>query len=270
MIGSAQKLLMGVAGVPSGGPWDIGSASYSGVSLSVSAQEGNPQDLFFKPDGAKLYIIGVGTDSVNEYNLSPAWDISSASHVQSFSVSSQESLPTGLFFKPDGLKMYVAGQGGDEVNEYDLSSAWDISTAVFVQRFDVDNEDTTPRGLSFKDDGTKMYIIGTGSDGIHEYSLSSAWNISTAAFTQTFSVSAQMTDPAGLFIKDDGSRLYTVSGGNVDQYEVSTPWDIRTASYTKRFSVSSQTTTGSGVFFKPDGTMMFVNGLATVYEYDVG
>jgi hypothetical protein len=67
-----------------------------------------------------MYIVGVSGQDVNEYDLSTAWDISSASYLQNFSVSAQETSPRGVFFKPDGLKMYIVGVSGQDVNEYDL------------------------------------------------------------------------------------------------------------------------------------------------------
>jgi DNA-binding beta-propeller fold protein YncE len=96
-----------------------------------AGQETSPEALFFKPDGAKMYVLGATGDDVNEYDLSIAWDISTASYVQNFSVASEELGPSGLFFKPDGSKMYITGFDGDDVNEYDLSAAWDVSTASF-------------------------------------------------------------------------------------------------------------------------------------------
>ena len=67
--------------------------------------------------------------------------------------------------------MYIIGGTGDEVNEYDLSTAWDISTSSFVQNFIVFDQETLPHGLSFKDDGTKMFIVGTGRDRVYSYTL---------------------------------------------------------------------------------------------------
>jgi hypothetical protein len=72
---------------------------------------------------------------VNEYDLSTAWDITTASYLQNFSVAAQETNPQDLFFKPDGTKMYVIGSSGDDVNEYDLSTAWDVTTASYLQNF---------------------------------------------------------------------------------------------------------------------------------------
>jgi len=73
--------------------------------------------------------------------------------VDSFVVSSQESGPQGLAFNTDGTKMFVMGYDGDDVNEYTLSTGFDVSTASFVDSFDVSSQDTVPSGLAFNTDG---------------------------------------------------------------------------------------------------------------------
>jgi DNA-binding beta-propeller fold protein YncE len=188
--------------------WDISSATYLQI-FSVATQEANPRDLFFKPDGTKMYIVG--NVNVNEYNLSVAWDISTAVYLQVFSVSPQETAAESLFFKPDGTKMYVMGRAGDDVNEYDLSTAWDISTTSFLQLKSISAQETFPQGLFFKPDGTKMYVIGNNGDDVNEYSLSTPWNISTATFVRLFSFAAQTLDPSGIFFRDDGLQMYVIS-----------------------------------------------------------
>ena len=50
------------------------------------------------------------------------WDVSTAVYLQNFSIAGQEVTPQGMFFKPDGTKMYVIGQTGDDVNEYDIGT----------------------------------------------------------------------------------------------------------------------------------------------------
>jgi len=114
--------------------------------------------------------------------ISITWDISAASYLQNFSVAAQETTPNGIFFKPDGSKMYIVGFAGDDVNEYDLSSAWDISTASYLQNFSVAAQEIGPTGLFFKPDGSKMYIVGGAGQDVNEYNLGSAWDISTATF----------------------------------------------------------------------------------------
>ena len=47
--------------------------------------------------GKKMFVVGNDGDDINEYTLATAWDVSSASFVDSFSISSQDNTPTGLF-----------------------------------------------------------------------------------------------------------------------------------------------------------------------------
>ena len=44
-----------------------------------------------------------------------------------FSVSAQEASPTGVFFKPDGTKMYVIGSSGDAIWQYSTGFAGDVT-----------------------------------------------------------------------------------------------------------------------------------------------
>jgi DNA-binding beta-propeller fold protein YncE len=197
---------------PVSNPWNVSTAVYNGTPInffSVASQESNPQGVFFKPDGTKMYVIGSTGDAVYEYDLSSAWDVSSATFLQSFSVAAQEIAPMGLFFKPDGTKMYVLGSTGDDVNEYDLIFCLEYKHCYsYLQNFSVAAQETFPTGLFFKPDGTKMYVIGQIGDDVNEYDLSSAWDVSTAAFLQSFSVAAQETVPTGLFFKPDGTKMY--------------------------------------------------------------
>jgi sugar lactone lactonase YvrE len=153
-------------------PWNITTLTLVRNFL-VSGQETYPADLYFKPDdGTKMYIVGSTADAVHEYSLSTGWDISTASFVQSFSVSSQGSNPDALYFKPDdGTKMYIVDLGTDAVNEYNLSTGWDISTASFVQSFSIAITVYGPRGLFMKDDGEVFYVVGSGGDKVFTYSI---------------------------------------------------------------------------------------------------
>jgi sugar lactone lactonase YvrE len=277
VIGTSADTIYQYSTVTPAGPaaWtnpDLANASYDSVSFSVSGQENNPQGIFFKPDGSKMYVIGLIGDDVNEYDLSTAWDITSASYLQNFSVAAQELAPRDVFFKPDGSKMYVIGSAGDDVNEYDLSTAWDITSASYLQNFSVSARETFPTGFFFKPDGTKMYIIGSAGDDVNEYDLSTAWDITSASYLQNFSVSAQETVPQGIFFSPDGTKMYIIgsAGDDVNEYDLSTAWDVSTASYLQNFSVSAQETFPTGIFFKPDGSKMYVLGSVSgvaIYQY---
>jgi DNA-binding beta-propeller fold protein YncE len=261
---------------PPSNAWDVAYTVYANNSFSVAAQETAPTGVFFKPDGAKMYVIGSTGDDVNEYDLGTPWDISTASYLQNFSVSAQDTTPNDLFFKPDGAKMYVVGNSGDNVIEYDLSTPWDVSTASYLQNFSVSAQTTQPSGLSFKPDGTKMYVTGILTpSSVYEYNLSSAWDISTASYVQSFSVAAQEIGTRAVAFKPDGTKMYVNGsiGNDVNEYSLSTPWDISTATFTvATFSFSAQgATNNQGIYFKPDGLSFFIvdGTLDSVLQYDI-
>lgn len=62
---------------------------------------------------------------------------------------------------------------------------------------------THATGLSFKTDGTKMYILNATNDSVYQYSLSTAWDVSTASYDSvSFSITSQDTEAYDLHIKD--------------------------------------------------------------------
>ena len=183
------------------------------------------------------------------------------------SITSDEGAPAGLVFSHDGKKMFHGGNDDDDIHEYTLSTAWDVSTASYVDAKDISDEDNQPFGLTFNNDGTKMYVAGAGSnDSIFQYTLSTAYDVSTASYaSKTLDVSDEDSRPCGIRFNTDGTKLF-VTGFNsnyINEYALSTAYDISTASYSgdgERFSVGSQDASPRDVEFNSDGTRMFVVG----------
>lgn len=234
--------------------WDMSTGSYDSVSKDLTADETVPQSIFFKPDGTKMYIFGSNGDDVNQYTLSPAWDITSAGVSTTFSIAAQEVTGRAMFFKPDGTKMFIMGAAGVDINQYTLSSAWDISSASFVTPpFSVSTEEAAPQGLFFKPDGLTMYVVGSSGDEVNQYTLSSAWDVTSATATSLFSVAGQEISSSDIFFKSDGAKMYVLgtAGDDINQYTLSTPWDVTSASADSvTLSVGSQETVPNGFYMR--------------------
>jgi sugar lactone lactonase YvrE len=198
--------------------FDVSTSSFVD-SFSVSAQDSIPRGITFSTDGTKMFVVGSNGDAVYEYTLSPGFDVSTASYVDSFSVSAQETEPRGIAFNADGTKMFIVGQTGDAVNEYSLSTGFSVSTSTFVDAFSISAQESIPTGLTFNTNGTKMFIIGQSGDDVNEYSLTTGFDVSTASYTQAFSVSAQETSPTGLTFNTNGSKMFIVGQQNDTVYE---------------------------------------------------
>lgn len=245
--------------VPDAAAGSSGILSQFVIGGFPTVSQTNPQGLFFRPDGTKMYIIDSQFDNVKEHGLSVAWDITTATVLATKSISAQELTPSDLFFKSDGTKMYVIGSTGDDVNEYVLSTPWDVSTASFTTNFSISAQETAPNTLFFKPDGTKMYVLGQTNDTIYQYSLSTAWDISTTSYDSiSFSVASQETTPRGLFFKPDGSKMYVVgsTGDDINEYNLSTLWNITSASFSQSFGVLD--TAPSDIYFRNDGAEFFI------------
>jgi DNA-binding beta-propeller fold protein YncE len=88
----------------------------------------------------------------------------------SYTIENRDTEPTGVTFKPDGTKMYMVGGSSDKVYQYTLSTAWDLSTASYDSvSFSVSSQDGTPFDVTFKPDGTKMYIMGNTNKKVYQY-----------------------------------------------------------------------------------------------------
>jgi len=210
--------------------WDVSTAVYS-QELDVTAQDASVMGLFFKSDGTKMYIVGNSDDSIYEYDLSVPWIITSAVYSQLFDVGTEEIVPVGVFFNTTGTKMYVPGYIGDDVNEYNLSVAWDITSAVYSTNTSIANN---PSDIFFKPDGTKMYVSDSDGGEISEYDLSIAWDISTAVYSQEFSHSTNTA--RAIFFNTTGTKMYVLDGvGDNEVYEynlTNTPITLNTESLT--------------------------------------
>ena len=236
--------------------------------------QGNlPDAVAFNNDGTKMFVVGSNGDAVNEYTLTTGFDVSTATYAgadEKFSVKSQETQASGVAFNNNGTKMFVTGWSGNDINEYTLTTGFDVSTASYagdVERFSVASQNTQIRGLAFNNDGTKMFVVGTkdDDDDVYEYTLTTGFDVSTASYVDSFDPS--MTNPSGITFNKSGSRLFVISGsvGEISEFPLSIGFDLSAASSTATGTLdidSGEMAEGSAadVAFNNDGTKMFIVG----------
>jgi sugar lactone lactonase YvrE len=202
--------------------WDLSTASSTGSSLSASGAFG----LYFKTDGTRLFFIDNYNDSVNQVDLSTAWDLSTAGTVVA-GAPNVGSIVRGIRFSSDGTKMYSSDRAFTRIEQFNLSTAWDISSSSASSSpnavFNVSSQTTQPAIYAFNPDGTKMWVTDAGSDSIYEYSLSTAWSVSSASYSSiSFGLGSQDATPIGGQFKPDGSKMYVLGYTNDTIYQYST------------------------------------------------
>ena len=180
-------------------------------------------------------------------------------------------------------------ENGDSINS---------TSSYFILNHNINDEENKPHGMTFNNDGTKMYVVGEGKgadnveDDIHEYTLSRPYDPSTRTFR--VGIAAGLPTNSNMVrqiqFNNDGSKMFISTRGNPNkcadpcvhnriwQYSLSTNFDISTATYSNNFfSVDNEVTQIFGSFeFNNDGSMMFAtdaafNGSSTekVYQYSL-
>ena len=198
--------------------FDISTASYD--SVSIAHNDGNPRIIVISPDGTKILTLGSEYDNIYQYSLSTAFDLSTATYDSVFSVANQASQPSGLDFNTDGTKMYIVDYLGDFIYQYSLSTGFDVSTASYDSvSIDVSSEDLLPAAIQLSSDGTKLYMVGSYTDSVHQYSLSTAFDLNTASYDSvSFDHSSQALNSYGLRFNADYTKLYLTEGSTIYQY----------------------------------------------------
>ena len=161
--------------------WDINTITYDGKSIDVVDAGQESRAIFFKSDGTVLYV-GNTSGNIFAYGLSTPWDVSSGSRPADSSVTTEATqFANALAFKPDGTRVYQSNRDG-KLYQWDMSTAWDITTIGSGTTIGIPTP-TTGQGLFFSPDGTKFWVTmqSTSGTGIYQYTMSTAWDISTAS-----------------------------------------------------------------------------------------
>ena len=248
---------------------DVSTASF--VRFDTVNAGGDVRGIFFKPDGTKVYTVNQSRQLI-ETTLPTAWDISShgARDYRFYTNSTFNPNPVGIFFKPDGTGLYVADLSNSSINQYTLSTGWDLSTVSWTRVASVSTFENNLRGISFSPDGTMVFVQGMGSNTIKRIDLSTAWDISTLGSTTSSAGSSIFASPInesaglGMFMKPDGTRFYIVGNvyNKIYQWNATTAYDVSMVGPTidDSLTVTAQETTPWSMYISPDGSHLYVGG----------
>ena len=96
--------------------------------------EDSPKGFAFSSDGSKMFMTGRERDTVQEFNLSTPFDLSSVSKTNAYDISGQIAAVGGISFSADGLKMFVLDSKNNaankDVNEYDLTCGFGVIKCI--------------------------------------------------------------------------------------------------------------------------------------------
>jgi len=146
---------------------------------------------------------------------------------------SGSSRADGIAFVPDGTRFVICSTGGNDVEQFDCSTPYDITTATETDRFTV----SEARDLRWNNNGTKL-VVATDTTDILQYNLSTPYDIGTA--TQGPTLTTSISDHDGLDFNPNGTKIYTCSFSldHFTQASLASPFDPTTAGSFSTVSVN--------------------------------
>ncbi len=177
----------------------------------------------------------------------------------------------GITFNNDGTKMFITG---GKVAQFTLSTGFDLSSTIGTS-LDSFNAGLAPQDIRFNNDGTKMFLAPHSSFDLRQYSLSTAFDVTTATSDgvdyELSNRNATNPGSVGLAFNSDGTKMFTTdsaNGGEIDEYSLSTGFDLSSVTYVRTLSISSNTGGDPrSLIFSPDGTTMFILDSEEIDEY---
>ena len=232
-------------------------------------------------NGKYLFTYEDYGDEIRRYTLTKPFDISTKpdNSDQIFETAGfGESEGYSVCWSNDGHHLYIGGENLDTVTHWYTPDQWDMGSygnklRLASRRQFLASDVSQAYDISFKDDGTKMYVACGVDDDIAQYSLSTAWDPQSA--THDGNWDPQQGEIRGIYFRTsndslNGKRFYFCDDDSnvIRQYSLDDAWDLTgTVTLDTSFSISSQTTNPRAFTMSHDGTKAFVAFSDTIYQW---
>lgn len=263
--------------------------SYDSVDFDVSTLNPDPRSFYIAPDGLKFYIMqGNPSNRLRRYNMSTAWDLSTASSTTEYEELGQEdTYALDARWSDDGTKLWMLGAGANQTSTTtstdtlyyytNTSSAFTLfpGSLSFMNTVGSITFGTVPMSFRWRPDGLKLYTVGRIGDAVKQYTASTAFDITTISYDSiSVSTASYDTEPQAVTFSSDGTKMFVLGGttAKVYEYTLGIAWDLGTAVYdNKTFSIAEDSTP-RGFELSADDSKLYVVGDTNnkVYQYSTG
>jgi sugar lactone lactonase YvrE len=249
----------------------------NGSITTTTSGETNPTGVFFKPDGTRMFVCGQTIDRVNEYQLSTPWMVNTATFTTATTMSMEtlygEFGMDDIYFTSNGTTMYVLGYTTDKVLQFELGEQWTVNTAAYVANTSIAGQTDAARAMTFKPDGSRMYVVDTTNDKIFQYELETPWDLSSSIYHTDDFYSGGLGDgnAAGIAFTQDGRKVFLVGYDNdrISSITLTTPWDIKSGVEDPEHKYLAAGSNSFGLFMKSDNRFYIADTNSdTIKEYD--
>ena len=254
------------------GSKDAGYASGYGFDGNVNLSS-YFYGITFSPDGKTLMLLdGAGGRTIYQFELKTPWDVRTQQYIYRFYLSDNETAPYGMWWHPDGLRFWLVGGTLDGISEYSVDIPWTLpkDEPTFIKSMDNNliannpGDETTPRGVFWKPDGTRVYIIGGSRETVMQYhTTGSAFDIHALNFIKEFDVDAEENSPYDVHFDKTGNQMFVVGiqHDEINQYHLSQSWDVGTARHVGVYDTTSEENTPYCMFLRPDNSEIYIGGV---------
>ena len=193
-------------------------------------------------------------------------------------VTNNDDDTPGITFNSNGTKMFIVGidnTNGEEINEYSLSVAYDLtSTVTHLEAFDISGSTGVPQDVAFNANGTEVFVVSANGE-IFSWTLATAYDVSNPTANHDINLGGNLR---GLKFNTDGSKMfvYNATNDSVVEYTLSTAYDPSTrSSTTVSYESTVITRDQQGMAFSSDGTKMYLvrgavgGGANWIVEYNL-
>ncbi|MEM7551502.1 MAG: BspA family leucine-rich repeat surface protein [Bacteroidota bacterium] len=250
--------------------------NYSSIRLETRVFSGNeldvsptifPQDVTFDRNGTRMFVAGQGQGAmgggINVFSLTAPFDINSVSSVESFDFPTVGGFALFTTFNLSGTRMFTATNIGTRLQQFDLTTPFDLNTAVFAGKIlDIDPISVSIQDVAFSSSGLRMYILnGDSPASVIEYSLGSPFDLLSITELGRLDISGEDTGPLGFAFNSSGSKLFVAGTENdaVYEYSLSSSFDLSTAVFTGNLSpLTPDILVPNGIAFNSTGDRMFI------------
>jgi hypothetical protein len=204
---------------------DIDTATYDSIYYDYGIATNRAGEFEFSPDGTKLYTIGMGatTDTIHELSLTTAFDLTSVSLLNTFTVRFNGI--QSLHFNNDGTEIDVITSNAAYkhilTTAYSFAEVINTNTAKAIKNTSLNKYiDATKQNRFFCPKATSGGIIA-------EYIMNEKNNIYTINSTtpdREIDVSGTVTTVGSTIFNDTGSKMYVANyiAGSCIIYQFST------------------------------------------------
>lgn len=197
--------------------YDVSTGTIGDDSFDVGDQTSGPRAISFADDGGRLFV-GDWDGDIFTYTLSTPYDLTTATYDDA-TIDLPQIGSSGLdemVVSNDGTKLLALEFYDRRIYEYTMSTPYDITTATYTTNNLFISEGLNNYGFGVKPDGTKIYVASDYNSKIFQYSLSSAWDVSTASYDSVSVNIPNFSDGQilGMYISQNGENVYLTSATN--------------------------------------------------------